>query len=259
MLTWQAEFDIGVRSPKTRRLAPVGAAAREACAHQANSRTSQSVIEKLAMTRRALLAGTGRLALVASVRAGESLPKVAVAEDPSALTMALTSSPCGCCPSSASLCDGSPMGLRRAGAATSFRPMRLLRALAHLALALALIGVAVAPARAGAFQPAQATHGHMDHDADLAVGHAAHDHGTPAREHPAHQAGACQTLCCFVPSQLPPPPRGRRQSSSSTRSATWTRRSPAPVGRMPPTLEYRSPWSDQTFTASSFPGGSYAS
>jgi len=99
------------------------------------------------------------------------------------------------------------MGLRRTGAAISFPPMRLLRALAHLALALALIGVAVAPARA-VFLPAQATHDHMAHDADLAVGHAAHDHGTPASEHPAHQAGDCQTLCCFIPSQLPPPAPG---------------------------------------------------
>jgi hypothetical protein len=45
------------------------------------------MIEKLAMTRRALLAGTGSFALVTSVRAGESLPKVAVTKDPS----------CGCC------------------------------------------------------------------------------------------------------------------------------------------------------------------
>ena len=209
MLTWQAEFDIGVRSPKTRRLAPVGAAAREACAHQANSRTSQSVIEKLAMTRRALLAGTGRLALVASVRAGESLPKVAVTKDPSALTMALTSSPCGCCPSSASLCDGSPMGLRRAGAATSFRPMRLLRALAHLALALALIGVAVAPARAGAFQPAQADprpHGPRRRSCRRARG-ARPRHPrtrTPRRikPAPARRCAASSRLSC------PRPPRG---------------------------------------------------
>ena len=86
----------------------------------------------------------------------------------------------------------------------SFPPMRLLRALAHLALALALIGVAVAPARAGAFLPAQAVHGHMDHDAGVAAAQGAHDHGTPTSEHPAHQASACQSLCCFIPSQLPP-------------------------------------------------------
>jgi hypothetical protein len=45
------------------------------------------MIEKLAMTRRALLAGTGSFALVTSVRASESLPKVGVTKDPS----------CGCC------------------------------------------------------------------------------------------------------------------------------------------------------------------
>ena len=82
--------------------------------------------------------------------------------------------------------------------------MRLLRAMAHLALALALIGVAVAPARALAFLPGQGAHGHVHHGDGLAVEHAAHDHGTPASEHPAHKRDACQTLCCFIPSQLPP-------------------------------------------------------
>jgi hypothetical protein len=82
--------------------------------------------------------------------------------------------------------------------------MRLLRALAHLALALALVGLAVAPTRAIAFVPAQAAHHHMDHDAGLAAEHAAHDHGAPASEHPVHKADACQTLCCFIPSQMPP-------------------------------------------------------
>ncbi|HEX8167294.1 MAG TPA: hypothetical protein VF601_16105 [Beijerinckiaceae bacterium] len=82
--------------------------------------------------------------------------------------------------------------------------MRLLRALAHLVLALALIGAVVAPARAIAVAPAPAAHHHMDHDAGLAANHRTHDHGAPASEHPAHKAEACQTLCCFIPSQMPP-------------------------------------------------------
>jgi hypothetical protein len=94
------------------------------------------------------------------------------------------------------------MGLRRAEAAISLPAMRLLRALTHLALALALIGLAVAPTRAIAFVPAQAAHHHMDHDAGVAAEHAAYDHGAPAGEHPAPDA--CQTLCCFIPSQVPP-------------------------------------------------------
>jgi hypothetical protein len=80
--------------------------------------------------------------------------------------------------------------------------MRLLRALAHLVLAVALVGVVVAPARAIAVARAPAAHVHIDHDAALA---AEHDHGAPASEHPAqHKADACQTLCCFTPSQTPP-------------------------------------------------------
>jgi hypothetical protein len=82
--------------------------------------------------------------------------------------------------------------------------MRLLRALAHLVLAVALIGVVVAPAPAIAVAPAAAAHHHMDYDAGLAAEHATHDHGAPASEHPAHKADACQTLCCFIPSQMPP-------------------------------------------------------
>jgi hypothetical protein len=85
--------------------------------------------------------------------------------------------------------------------------MRLLRALAHLVVALALIGVAVAPARVTGFVPAGAPEPHSDmdhHSPGVRAEHAAHDHATPASEHPAHQRDACQTTCCFVPSQLPP-------------------------------------------------------
>jgi hypothetical protein len=44
----------------------------------------------------------------------------------------------------------------------------------------------------------------MHHDAGVAAEHAAHDHSSPASEHPAHKRDACQTLCCFIPSELPP-------------------------------------------------------
>jgi hypothetical protein len=86
--------------------------------------------------------------------------------------------------------------------------MRLLRALAHLVLALALIGVAVAPARAVVLAPAGAkeTHSGTDHHHATVVHpkHAGHDHAAPGSERGAHKRDACQTACCFVPSQMPP-------------------------------------------------------
>jgi hypothetical protein len=86
--------------------------------------------------------------------------------------------------------------------------MRLLRAFAHLVLGLALIGVVAAPARAVVLAPAGAHQlfDDMDHHHGPAVHaeHAGHDPGAPASEHPAHKRDACQTLCCFLPSQVPP-------------------------------------------------------
>jgi hypothetical protein len=52
--------------------------------------------------------------------------------------------------------------------------------------------------------PAPVVHGHLDHHTGLAAGNAAHDHGAPASEHPAHKRDACQTVCCFIPSYMPP-------------------------------------------------------
>jgi hypothetical protein len=98
-------------------------------------------------------------------------------------------------------------GLRAAGDVSNFPPMRLLRILAHLVLALGLVGVSVAPARAGALALAAspAHHSGMDHHSSgVHAEHAGYDHGSPASEHPAHKRDACQTACCFVPSQLPP-------------------------------------------------------
>lgn len=95
--------------------------------------------------------------------------------------------------------------LREEGGVVSFTPMRLFRALAHLVLALALIGAAFAPARAIASAPAQADQGHGHaRPAGVSAEHAAHDQGAPASEHPAHKRDGCQTACCFIPSQPPP-------------------------------------------------------
>jgi hypothetical protein len=98
------------------------------------------------------------------------------------------------------------LGVARGESVISFAPMRLLRTLAHLVLACALIGAAIAPVRAIGFVLAPAAHGHshMDHHASgLGAGHAARDHGTPASEYSAHKRDGCQTACCFTPAQLP--------------------------------------------------------
>jgi hypothetical protein len=87
--------------------------------------------------------------------------------------------------------------------------MRLLRALAHFVLALALIGVAVGPAWAGVITPsAEKTHLHatIDHH-HHAVDHesaANHDPGTPANKHPSRKRDGCLTACCLIPSEQPP-------------------------------------------------------
>jgi hypothetical protein len=82
--------------------------------------------------------------------------------------------------------------------------MRLLRALAHLVIALALLAAAQAPARAVGL----AAHGvpqHGSHTGDHAPGahmaHSGHDHAAPANPTPAHNPDGCQTACCFVPAQ----------------------------------------------------------
>ena len=97
------------------------------------------------------------------------------------------------------------------GEVTILSTMRLLRALVHLVLALALIGVAVAPARATGFAPMPVSERHSDmdhHSSGVHVGDAGHDLNAPASEHPAHKRDGCQTACCFIPSQLPPPAPG---------------------------------------------------
>jgi hypothetical protein len=107
----------------------------------------------------------------------------------------------GCCLIGVSL--GPPPRLRPRRHVTRFSAMRLLRTLAHLVLALALIGAGAAPARAIAVVRAPMSHSHMDHAPGVAVEHAADHHGAPQSEHPAHKQDACQTLCCFIPSQMP--------------------------------------------------------
>ena len=82
--------------------------------------------------------------------------------------------------------------------------MRLLRALAHFVLALALISVALAPARAGGVAPVAVPEHHSEHHGHAPGVHAGHDHASPAGDHAAHKRDACQTACCFVPSQVAP-------------------------------------------------------
>jgi hypothetical protein len=82
--------------------------------------------------------------------------------------------------------------------------MPLLRALAHLVIAMALLAAAQAPARAlGPALDAVSQHGsHIGgHAPNAHIGHAGHDHGAPAGEAPAHTPDCCQTACCFVPAQ----------------------------------------------------------
>ena len=94
-------------------------------------------------------------------------------------------------------------GLRAAVGVTNFAGMRLLRALTHLVLALALLGFSLAPGRTAGFVPPDA-HQHADrHGKAVAAEHTTQHHSTPAGEHPAHKPDACQTACCFIPAQLP--------------------------------------------------------
>src|SRR3954452_19077960 len=90
------------------------------------------------------------------------------------------------------------------GGVASLATMRLLRALVHLVLALALIGIALAPARATGFAPMPVSERHSDrdpHSLGVHVADAGHDHNRPASEHPAHKRDGCQIACCFIPSQ----------------------------------------------------------
>ncbi len=87
----------------------------------------------------------------------------------------------------------------------------------------------------------------MDHHSPgVQAAHAAHDHGTPASEHPAHKRDACQTACCFIPSQLPPrAPEPERRRVLLRRSLPGRGATPPRGGQMLPNLEYRSPCSEK--------------
>jgi hypothetical protein len=76
--------------------------------------------------------------------------------------------------------------------------MRLLRALAHLVLALVVLTGAVAQARAAGCGPAPQPHAH--HAMMAGTGH---DHGSPTAGHPAHGRDGCQAACCLAPAPLP--------------------------------------------------------
>ncbi|AWN41493.1 hypothetical protein [Methylobacterium durans] len=82
--------------------------------------------------------------------------------------------------------------------------MRLLRALAHLLLALALTTASVAQARVVSVVPG-ATQERPDHHhaATGEAAQAAHHHGGPASRSPVHTRDGCQTACCFAAAQLP--------------------------------------------------------
>jgi hypothetical protein len=93
--------------------------------------------------------------------------------------------------------------------------MRLLRALIHLVVAVALIAAVPMPIALSA--PAACDHhsashhgdrnahtdhhGGMSHHATAQAADAAHPHSAPANA-PVHKWKCCQTICCFVPSQL---------------------------------------------------------
>jgi hypothetical protein len=79
--------------------------------------------------------------------------------------------------------------------------MRLLRALAHLVLAIAILAAGGAQAcPVGLMSAAPQSHDHRAMTAS--VEQAVHDHGSPARERPVHKRDTCQTLCCISPVQL---------------------------------------------------------
>jgi hypothetical protein len=80
--------------------------------------------------------------------------------------------------------------------------MRLLRALAHLVLALAILTAGVAQARIVAVPaPAMSAHHGTGAPASAASDHAMHGAGAASDAHPVHDRDACQTACCFVPAQ----------------------------------------------------------
>lgn len=85
--------------------------------------------------------------------------------------------------------------------------MRLFRALADLLIVFALVASAAAPAQAASFAPAWKfeRHGAVEHQSSTSeVEHSAHHDGAPPSKHPVHSQDSCQTLCCSIPTQLPP-------------------------------------------------------
>ncbi|MDR7036240.1 hypothetical protein J2X36_000978 [Methylobacterium sp. BE186] len=93
--------------------------------------------------------------------------------------------------------------------------MRLLRALARLVLALALVTAAGAHAPSSA-APADAAHRHPDHHATAhataaGIDCAAQGHHSRGDKHPAPGDDGCRTACCFVAGYLP----GRPEASEA--------------------------------------------
>lgn len=79
--------------------------------------------------------------------------------------------------------------------------MRLLRALAHLGLALALMTAAGAQTRMIGAMPVAASPHH--HASASPAGHAGHADGSLAGEHRPQTRDACQTACCFTAAPMP--------------------------------------------------------
>ena len=80
--------------------------------------------------------------------------------------------------------------------------MRLLRTLAHLVLAVAILIAGVAQARVNAAPISMLPHYAHGAPTAIAFDHSMHEHGTSADERPIHKRDTCQTACCFAPVQL---------------------------------------------------------
>jgi hypothetical protein len=131
------------------------------------------------------------------------------------------------------------VALRERGSVATCHAMRIVRALAHLVLALAFLSGTAAQARSVACAamsgPPPAHHGHPP-PAD-----AVHAHGDAA-ERPLHERATCQALCCLVAAALPlPAPTARpaayvdaHRSPSAADPAFG--RSPAPEPGIPKRL-----------------------
>ena len=80
--------------------------------------------------------------------------------------------------------------------------MHLLRTLAHLVLAVAILTAGVAQARVNAAPIAMPSHHAHGAPTAIASDHSMHEHETSSDKRPIHKRDTCQTACCFAPGQL---------------------------------------------------------